>query len=358
MKILLNVTRKELATVSGDVSFYRDLLAADSDGPAEYVLVDDRLTTLRNAPKAIERVTALLPNSPLKRRLFQHARRRPLSFLSRLPASDIVLSHITLPAFEAGVPVIWSSQGLSPPEYYEATGPVGYQDVIALYEKFSRHAAALMIWTHSGAMRLEREAQLSAPVFVLPPVLAVRPPGRELAREASTHVLFVGRQARRKGLSELLTASESLVGIGSWTIDIVSAPPPDLKVRIDALPNATLHVGPTDAAVSALMARADILALPTHAETYGYVLIEAMAHGCALITTDSPPMNELVTSGVNGSLVAAGDSTALAEGLHQMLTDRRGLSAMKTNSRQRYEQMFAPAAALPRYHRLFESVVN
>ena len=358
MQILLNVTRDELRTVSGDVSFFRDLLAADATGAAEYVLVDDGVQLLREAPKAAEHIAAHLPSSALRRRLFQVARHRSVSLFRGAPRHDVILSHITFPAFaQASIPVIWSSQGLSPPEYYEAAGPVGYHDVIELYERYSRRAAALMVWTHSGAERLEHDARLSAPIVVLPPVLPVRVPDKSLARKATTHVLFVGRDAQRKGLYELVAACESLAAeTKDWTIDIVSAPTADLAARIDALSNATLHVGPTDEEVSALMERADILALPTRAETYGYVLIEAMAHSCALVTTDSPPMNELVTDGVNGAVAAAGDVSALTDCLRHMLSDSSTLATMKANSKQRYEEMFAPEVVLPKYHRLFTSV--
>ncbi len=58
VKFLLNVTEMEMRHVSGDMPFYRNLLASDNSNECEYLLVDPRLWTLRAAPKLAERAAA------------------------------------------------------------------------------------------------------------------------------------------------------------------------------------------------------------------------------------------------------------------------------------------------------------
>ncbi len=360
MKVLLNATARDLDKVSGDVSYYRDLLASDTSGDWEYQLVSPRVETLRQFPKILERACNYLPASTLRRELFVRARQRAVTFRGDPVRADVILSHIVTPVPDpAGPPVIWSSQGLSPPDYYEKASPVPYRDVVHLYEEASRHVAALLIWTESGARRLRQEANLSAPIVVLPPVLP-RTAGKEaLPRTEETRLLFVGRDAERKGLPELVAALQTLSkGTVGLRFDIVSAPDAQLESKIQSLGFAKLHRNPSDERVAELMSSADLLAIPTKAETYGYVLVEAMAHGCALLTSDSPPMNELASEGVNGTVVPQGNVEALTEALRRLLDDPEGLRRMGRASRQRYLTEFAPEVAIPRYHSLFEAVAR
>lgn len=52
-----------------------------------------------------------------------------------------------------------------------------------------------------------------------------------------------------------------------------------------------------------LTRRADVTVYPSRAEGLGLPLLESLALGVPVVTTDAPPMNELVTDGVNGRLV-------------------------------------------------------
>lgn len=89
----------------------------------------------------------------LRRHLFELAHCHPISATVRPTACDMILPHISFPAFAGpDTPVIWSSQGFNPPEFYEAAGPVGYRDVVDLYERLLRRAAALLR-TGSGAQK-------------------------------------------------------------------------------------------------------------------------------------------------------------------------------------------------------------
>jgi len=70
-----------------------------------------------------------------------------------------------------------------------------------------------------------------------------------------------------------------------------------------------------------LMAAADLLAMPSRYEGLPLVLLEAMAAGLPVVGTRIPGIAEVVTDGVEGSLVAADDGGELARALGELLGD-------------------------------------
>jgi len=74
----------------------------------------------------------------------------------------------------------------------------------------------------------------------------------------------------------------------------------------------------------AYMARADLFVLSSLWEGFGNVLVEAMASGTAVISSDCPyGPAEIIEDGVSGCLVAPGDATALATKIEQVLGDEQ-----------------------------------
>ena len=79
--------------------------------------------------------------------------------------------------------------------------------------------------------------------------------------------------------------------------------------------------------------RSAVSVLPSHYETFGVAALEPMVFGTPVIATSGGALSEVVESEVSGKLVAAGDSTALAGALTELLTDatsreRMGLAAV------------------------------
>jgi glycosyltransferase involved in cell wall biosynthesis len=69
-------------------------------------------------------------------------------------------------------------------------------------------------------------------------------------------------------------------------------------------------------------------------------LLEAMATGRAVLTTDVPGCRETVRRGRNGLLVPPRDAAALAEGMLQMVAKASRLSDMGHESREIAEELF------------------
>ncbi|MBI5833858.1 MAG: glycosyltransferase family 4 protein [Armatimonadetes bacterium] len=93
--------------------------------------------------------------------------------------------------------------------------------------------------------------------------------------------------------------------------------------------------------VADLMAASDVLALPSHGEPFGRVLLEAAAVGLPVVATVPGGPADVVEPGRTGLLVPAGDVTALAEALAELLAmPERQRQAMGVAARARLERHF------------------
>jgi glycosyltransferase involved in cell wall biosynthesis len=69
-------------------------------------------------------------------------------------------------------------------------------------------------------------------------------------------------------------------------------------------------------------ARADVYVSPAlGGESFGIVLLEAMASGAPVIASDIPGYDEVVRHGIDGLLVPPGDVPALSKAILRMLTE-------------------------------------
>jgi glycosyltransferase involved in cell wall biosynthesis len=86
-------------------------------------------------------------------------------------------------------------------------------------------------------------------------------------------------------------------------------------------------------AVPEFMSAIDIFVLPSHTETFGFVLVEALAMGKAIVATNSGGVPEIITDGSTGILVPPRDGQALADALLKLLKDQRLRSSFSSEAR-------------------------
>ena len=77
-----------------------------------------------------------------------------------------------------------------------------------------------------------------------------------------------------------------------------------------------------------LFAACDIFVLPSLAEPFGLVLLEAMSHGRAVIGTRAGGPLEIIAEGETGLLVPPGGASSLAKAILQLLLNRDESDAM------------------------------
>jgi glycosyltransferase involved in cell wall biosynthesis len=106
-------------------------------------------------------------------------------------------------------------------------------------------------------------------------------------------------------------------------------------------------VGSYDGTVgcSAFMRTLDVFVLPSFAEGTSKSVIEAMAHGLPIITTNVGGSADLLTPDA-GILIAPGDSSALADAMQCLASDPALRKQMGQAARNLYLKLFAPDAVL------------
>ncbi|HET9876636.1 MAG TPA: glycosyltransferase family 4 protein [Mycobacterium sp.] len=139
-------------------------------------------------------------------------------------------------------------------------------------------------------------------------------------------VLFLGRYDEpRKGMAVLLGALPALVErFGDAQVLIVGRGDEDaLRVQAGGLAAHLRFLGQVDDAEKASALRsADVYCAPhTGGESFGIVLVEAMAAGTAVVASDLDAFRRVLRDGEAGRLVPVDDSAALAAALIEVLED-------------------------------------
>jgi len=99
------------------------------------------------------------------------------------------------------------------------------------------------------------------------------------------------------------------------------------------------YMGETDD-VRSHIAAASVYVLPSYREGMPRTILEAMAMGRPVVTTDVPGCRETVIDGENGFLVPVGDSVALAAAMERFIRQPEIIVAMGTRSRAIIEEKF------------------
>jgi phosphatidylinositol alpha-mannosyltransferase len=150
------------------------------------------------------------------------------------------------------------------------------------------------------------------------------------ARDGRFTVLFVGRLDPRKGLGVLLKAWGQVVRelSGEARLNIVgsSALAPWLRSRVPSKLRSTItFAGAVPASdLPGWYAAADVFCSPAvKNESFGVVLLEAMASGLPVVCSDLPGYRAVCRPKVEGLLARAGDANALAAALTALARDSR-----------------------------------
>jgi glycosyltransferase involved in cell wall biosynthesis len=106
-------------------------------------------------------------------------------------------------------------------------------------------------------------------------------------------------------------------------------------------------------------AAATFAVLPSvNTESFGMVLIEAMACGKTVIASDLPGVRTVVADNVEGLLVPPGDVDALSEKIKLLLRDPQKRKAMGIRGRRKVVSLYAWPKIVPRILRMYEEVLS
>jgi len=105
--------------------------------------------------------------------------------------------------------------------------------------------------------------------------------------------------------------------------------------------------------IAAFLEKAVLFCLPSRAEPFGIVLLEAGAFEVAVIASDVGGVPEIIKHGIHGRLIKAGDPVALAAEMINLLNDPAERQRLGANLRQRVIENFTWVRAFGEYSQLF-----
>ena len=151
-------------------------------------------------------------------------------------------------------------------------------------------------------------------------------------------ILFVGNIIKRKNVDLLIEAKKHMatkanlviVGDGPYLNQLKDKAEKEYyEGNID---NVYFTGSRTD--VEDIMPSCDLLVLPSLSESFGLVLLEALACGKPVIGSNVGGISEIITEDV-GLLIDPNDSKDLANAIDKILTDKELMEKFKSNARKR-----------------------
>jgi glycosyltransferase involved in cell wall biosynthesis len=124
-------------------------------------------------------------------------------------------------------------------------------------------------------------------------------------------VLYTGKFELRKGVFEVLEVARALPEV---RFRMYGWGPEESSLRQAAPPNVEVQTYTESSGLPEMLAHTRICLLPSKAETFGFALVQAMAAGCAIVS--SIPLE------FAGRRVGAEDTRGMAEAVRELWQDR------------------------------------
>jgi phosphatidylinositol alpha-mannosyltransferase len=153
-------------------------------------------------------------------------------------------------------------------------------------------------------------------------------------------IFFLGRHEERKGLSVLLEAFVELHGNVRLWVGGDGPQTDELRSRFGADERIEWLGRISDAERASRLRGATVYCSPSiMGESFGMVLLEAMAAGTALVASDLDGHRNVATDETDALLVPVGDAAALAKALRRVLEDASLRAGLVEAGRQRADQL-------------------
>lgn len=175
--------------------------------------------------------------------------------------------------------------------------------------------------------------------------------------EAPT-IFFLGRHEPRKGLDVLLASLEDLPADVQVWVGGDGPQSAELRQRYGHDRRIEWLGRISDEERAARMRGCTVYCSPSvRGESFGMVLLEAMASGCALVASDLDGHRNVATDGVDALLAPVGDPAALAKALRRVLDDEGLRAELVAGGRRRAEEL-SMAHLAERYEAVYRRVLR
>jgi len=192
-------------------------------------------------------------------------------------------------------------------------------------------------------------------------------PARKSGADGTVRLLYIGNLQESKGIIDLLDAMRMLPSeersmavltvLGNWRDDKTERTCRDL-VATHSLPVHFIG-GEKSSDKLELLANADIFVFtPREPEGHPWVIVEAMAAGLPVISTDRGAIIESVKNGENGFIVPLHDPAAISGRLLELINSPEKRKRMGAASRKKYLDDFTEERMVENLTRVFHNIIN
>lgn len=285
---------------------------------------------------------------------------------------DIVYSQGTCPQNTGNVPMLIES-GLWMPgqnrSYTQEDEIVFKQHTMKLFQDYLAHPAIINLKSDIEIENARKIFPTYSDRFVKLPFLLPKlnsiPEQELLDKHNNDDVIrigFIGGQAIRKGLPELIKAYEQvkidLGGRKKIELHIISNYH-DGKVNIPQGINILEYGKLPYEEAQRIMRTWHIFAMISRNESYGLVYIEAMANGCINIARDFYPQREFVEFGRIGFLAIPGDVDSISTALKQaILLKREDRISMALSGLKKFKSEYAYLQVVDKFKDAFKKCLS
>ena len=110
--------------------------------------------------------------------------------------------------------------------------------------------------------------------------------------------------------------------------------------------------------VPQLLSRSDVFVLPSLSEGSPHALLEAMACALPIVATRVGSVPEILTDGVNGLLVPAGQPVAIRDAIRELARDPELRRRLGANARDRVQSGYGAEIVTQRYEGIYAGLVS
>src|SRR6266496_3174824 len=183
-------------------------------------------------------------------------------------------------------------------------------------------------------------------------------------------IVAVGRLIAKKGFADLIRACGLLAESGkSFQCEIIGGGPleNELRAQIDQLnlqDRVALSGAKPQREVRQRLAGASVFVLPSVVDAHGgmdnlpTVIMEAMATGLPVISTDVAGIPEMVVQNETGFLVRPGDAVALADAIEKVIDDRSLAQKLGEAGYERAQELFSIEKNVTQLRALIDSATR
>ena len=237
--------------------------------------------------------------------------------------------------------------------------PVAY-----LVRRMFRRARRVIVLGERDRLIVERDLGVS-PLRVTKLPNAVPDPGPAPNRSPSSslvRIVFLGHLDNRKGVPELLAAlATAELERRRWRLDCAGGGEIErfraMAGELGLAARIEFHGWLAQAEVTALCRSADVFVLPSHAEGQAMSLLEAMAHGLAIVSTPVGAHLEAIDPDVHALMVTPGDVVELRQAICRLIDEPELRTRLAVAARQRYMENFTIDRYAARLSRIYHDTI-